>query len=584
MSSNHTIERRHPGRITKGPRIPWDRFSEHPRVRTTFGDSTKTFSLETSSSGKRSVLEYSGAGLQLRGVWEEVDEFGSRLNLYLDGNHDEVRRVRWVSIPLEVGIGKFLSYINSRRISFLENVGHTNYAHRIGKTTSIVRSVLPFRSRMYALITNRDTDESFLVGQDAPFLGNLKIRWKKNHFVFTISFSDLVFPPETSIQIGSILIARSSTHELLHRYFRLLASHSNSFERSRAEQNRIPALWLKSGNTETSELEPIREATLSPMTRGRNAVVAGIEFSPFRYSRNSRMVTDHPEFFPHHDESRRHFGIGRISIDLLNEDARKYLKETISTTVKTESLSYITFRIFVDDFSLTLVREALNSLKKSLLDASREKRPLLSTKGSTMEAAVGISDAIRLGSSKSVMKTIRTTLSVSHRNNHLWRHEVEPLFLEWNATPSQSRLRIAALHAAVVTGSRMVFDYVPDLLSAADLETLHNLEGVATDCAKGLSVPWDIMHRNPPSILYNTAGYLGVFNLTKQNSRSIVVPISCMFEVLPLISKIDGGSWKQPTKLIGVSSVETIRLDHAHVTIGPLRSYESRIFRLVGEE
>jgi hypothetical protein len=125
--------------------------------------------------------------------------------------------------------------------------------------------------------------------------------------------------------------------------------------------------------------------------------------------------------------------------------------------------------------------------------------------------------------------------------------------------------------------------YSDDLgdLDAAVLTEITTIEEIAGSCFSGRLVPWDMMDTELPSILFNTAGYLGVFNMSRRRGRRIYVPMPEVLEEARVVCEIWATPCPQAGYLQDVWSGETVRLhDGQGIELGPLPPYGSRLYRL----
>ncbi|MFW5806431.1 MAG: hypothetical protein ACOCWU_02060 [Spirochaetota bacterium] len=172
-----------------GRRISWDRINLAPVVKLKFGVKRRSFPLDRVETGTRAKVAFRNRYVELTGSWHGITGFGSRLALRLTNRSSESIRLTRLMFPAEAGVDAYVSGFNGADLAFLRN-GHQSW--------STARSYLPkdkplrpwlqlvslassnlanlpsnvpgiFSSEMYAVITDRSTGESFLVGQDAPF-------------------------------------------------------------------------------------------------------------------------------------------------------------------------------------------------------------------------------------------------------------------------------------------------------------------------------------------------------------------------------------------------------------------------------
>ena len=670
-------------------RISWDQVELAPVLKLKFGITRRTFALERRDTGTRAQLHFENEHARLIGTWKDIPGFGSRLSFELTNVSEESIRVTRLMFPAGAGIHSYVASLDASRLSFLRN-GYQSW--------STVRSYLPrdkplrpwlqlvslassnlanlpsnvpgvFSSEMYALITDRSTGESFLVGQDAPFdqffyikLNLYRHRSKQSYFELTYDFGRKLIPPGRTVSLSAIIIARGTTHSLQHRYFRELRSTAaprvpaknvhgwsswyyyytritpdiitrniEAARRARDEHGaRIDFIqiddgyeeavgdWLRLRKDFDGEMrrlaDPIRDAGFRP----------GLWIAPFVASRRSELLRTHPEYALRDEHGRRilagfnFFWRGRLyyGLDVTNPRFEEYIRRVIRTLVGEWGFPYLKCDFLFGaclrggthhDLELSraeVLRHGVEVIREEAEVATKDEVFLVGC-GMPLVTGIGTVDAMRVGPDTGgywiekkgallrtgamvgVRNAIRNSVLRGPMHRALWLNDPDCLMLRTNGTKLSPAQRRSQINALALTGGLLLYSDDFARLDAETLAEITTIQHIAGECFSGRLLPWDMMEQELPSILLNTAGYLGVFNMGPQRGKSVRVPLAAIWaeaQTVNLIWDADSpGDWAM---LEEVWSGERVRGEGggntATATVGPLSPYESRLYRLDG--
>ncbi|MFP4374415.1 MAG: glycoside hydrolase family 36 protein [Spirochaetaceae bacterium] len=666
-------------------RISWDQIDLSPVLKLKFGVTRRTFALERRDTGTRARMHFENQHARLLGTWRDIPGFGSRLSLELTNVSEESIRVTRLMFPAGAGIHSYVASLDASRLSFLRN-GYQSW--------STVRSYLPrdkplrpwlqlvslassnlanlpsnvpgvFSSDMYALVTDRSTGESFLVGQDAPFdqffyikLNLYRHGSKQSYFELTYDFGRKLIPPGRTVTLSAIIIARGTTHGLQHRYFRelrrtaaprvpaesvhgwsswyyyytritpeIITRNIEAARRARDEHGaRIDFIqiddgyeeavgdWLRLRRDFDGEMrrlaDTIREAGFRP----------GLWIAPFVASRRSELLRIHPEYALRDEYGSpivagfNFFWRGRLyyGLDVTNPRFEEYMRRVIRTLVGEWGYPYLKCDFLFGaclrggthhDLELSraeVLRRGMALIREEAEAATRDDVFLVGC-GMPLVAGIGTVDAMRVGPDTGgywiekkgallrtgamvgVRNAVRNSVLRAPMHRALWLNDPDCLMLRTAGTKLTPAQRRSQINALALTGGLLLYSDDFTRLKAETLSEITTIQRIAGACFNGRLLPWDMMERELPAVLVNTAGYLGVFNMGPKHGRTVNVPLSAIREEAETVNMIwdaaAPGDWGM---LEEVWSGERVRPEDGSTTVGPLSPFESRLYRLVG--
>ena len=109
---------------------------------------------------------------------------------------------------------------------------------------------------------------------------------------------------------------------------------------------------------------------------------------------------------------------------------------------------------------------------------------------------------------------IRSVLVRAAMHRRWWLNDPDCLMLRDTDTKLTLDERMALAHAIVITGGMYLVSDDLALLPDATWNVLDRIEGMVRDCDRGRAWTLDLMEREFPELVYNSSGYLAVFNLS----------------------------------------------------------------------
>ncbi len=382
--------------------IEWQQVPLKPIVLLKKGILRKGVPLERLGTSTRAELEFSSGELVLSGRWEEIDSSMSRLTFTLANVSSSPVQIARLRFPAENGLADYLDHADVRDISFLRN-GYQSWSTarsyrprekplrpwlQIVSLASSNLANLPsnvpglFSSELYAVISDRSTDESFLVGQAYPFnqffyitLHLFKSGIRPSYFELTFDLGRKLLTPGERIELDGIIMARGRTHDVQDRYFERIRNEMGLYPRRTVRRGW--SSWYYYYNRITPEiiLENLRRISdrkvdldfvqiddgfqtavgdwlsLRPAFQGRMRELSdaireagylpGIWIAPFVAERGSQLLETYPEFALKNDYGRKlEAGIGPFwkgryyyGLDITHPLFEDYLRTVIRTIV-----------------------------------------------------------------------------------------------------------------------------------------------------------------------------------------------------------------------------------------------------------
>ncbi|MFP4536620.1 MAG: glycoside hydrolase family 36 protein [Spirochaetaceae bacterium] len=663
-------------------RISWDQIDLEPILQLKYGITRSSVTLERKETGTRARLLFESEQARLEGTWKDIPDFGSVLSLSLTNISEASLRVTRLMFPAQAGINSYARGIRPKDVCFLRN-GYQSWSTVRSYTpkekplrpwlqlVSLANSNLAnlpsnvpgiFSSEMYTVITNRGTDDAFLVGQGPPFNQFFYIRinlYKKenreSYFELTYDFGRQMVMPGETVQLGAIHIARGSTHELIHRYFReirdsgvprlrdenvrgwcswyyyytritptIIEKNIEALRRARdMEGARIDFVQIDDGYQRAVgdwlELKPqfegemrrlsdaIREAGFRP----------GLWIAPFVAARKSKLLTIHPEYVLRDEHGRRivagfnFFWPGKYyyGLDITNPRFEEHLRKVIRTVVGEWGFPYLKCDFLFGgclrggthhDLSLSraeVLRRGMEIVREEA-EANSDEEVFLVGCGMPLTAGIGTVDAMRVGPDtggywiEKKGKLLRTGAMVGVRNSlrnsvvrgamhqSLWLNDPDCLMLRSEGTKLNPAQRRTQINAIALTGGLLLYSDDFSALGEEILREIEIIQDISDRCFSGRLIPLDMMARELPHIVYNTAGYLGLFNMQKRET-SVTIDAAYLLREAAAVATMWGVSTPEGVRFREVWSGQEVNLAGELLRVGPLGPYESLLFEAV---
>ncbi|TVQ24633.1 MAG: alpha-galactosidase [Spirochaetaceae bacterium] len=676
MSGTHLLSSADPHRVS------WDQIDLKPVLQLKVGVTRQTHTLERIETGTRQRLEYANELVRLGGSWEDVGSMASKLSLRLTNIAEESIRITRLMFPAEAGISSYVAGFHHGDVCFFRN-GYQGWSTarsyrpkdkplrpwlQLVSLASSNLANLPsnvpgvFSSEMYTIITNRASDDAFLIGQCPPFDHFFYIQLnlhskadRKSYFELTYDFGRKMIMPGETIELSGILIERGATHQLLHRYFKEIADTAeprlpernvqgwcswyyyytkispqiirdniDALKRARDDHGaKIDFVQIDDGYQRAVgdwlKLQPHFDGSMRRLSDEIRAAgfSPGLWIAPFVAAAKSDLLTVHPEYALRDENGKRivagfnFFWPGRYyyGLDITNPRFEEYLRRVIKTVVGDWGFPYLKCDFLFGGclrggthhalhLSRTEVLKRGMQIIREVAEANTDEEVFLVGCGMPLIAGIGTVDAMRIGPDTGGYwierkgKLLRTGAMVGVRNSvrnsvvrggmhrALWLNDPDCLMLRTEGTSLSAHQRRTQINAIALTGGLLLYS---DDFSALDEELIREIgliQRITDECFNGRLIPLDMMARELPSVIYNTSGYLGVFNMHRKKT-SIVVEADYLLAQAQEVARIWGTAVPAARRYREVWTGQTLDLSKGDVSVGPLESYQSLLFEPV---
>ncbi len=342
----------------------------------------------------------------------------------------------------------------------------------------------------------------------------------------------------------------------------------------------------------------------------------GIWIAPFVAAKKSELLAVHPEYALRDENGRRivagfnFFWPGRyyFGLDITTPRFEEYLRKVIRTVVGEWGYPYLKCDFLFGgclrggthhELELSraeVLRRGMAIIREEAMGATKEEVFIVGC-GMPLSAGIGTVDAMRVGPDTGdywiskqgrllrtgamvgVRNAIRNSVVRGAMHNALWLNDPDCLMLRRDGTRLSAAQRRTQINAIVLTGGLLLYSDDFSALDPEITEELPIIQSISDACFDGRLIPLDMMDRELPQIILNTAGYLGVFNMGRR-PRSVTVPMEHLLTEAEAVSAVWKKQWRKPWSLHEVWSGEKLPVDRLKLLIGPLGPYESRLYRL----
>jgi alpha-galactosidase len=274
--------------------------------------------------------------------------------------------------------------------------------------------------------------------------------------------------------------------------------------------------------------------------------VPGIWIAPFVALRSSNLFREHPDWFLKDRQGKPvlagwnpNWGLeGRFyGLDTTHPEYQTYLKNVIQTIVHAWGFQYLKLdftygaSLYGTAYDPSLSPAERLKLGYRLIRATAGEDVFLLGCGSPISAAIGLVDAMRIGPDVApywfdklryhitrdphalcTRFAIRSTLNRAPFHRQLWLNDPDCLLLRASDTQLSPEERASLLNAIVISGGAFFLsDKLADL-SPENWETIATAQQLGAICDRGKTWALDYMENPEPSLVYNSSGYLAVFN------------------------------------------------------------------------
>jgi alpha-galactosidase len=356
--------------------------------------------------------------------------------------------------------------------------------------------------------------------------------------------------------------------------------------------------WLSINGKFPAGLEPIageiRSAGMAP----------GLWLAPFIARRNSRLYREHPEWLLRDERGKAvqagwnpNWGLDGVfyGLDTTQPAFQAHLRELTDTIVHHWGFTFLkldfTYGAALPGVAYDRRLSPAERLKLGyhiIRQAAGDEAFILGC-GSPLGPALGLVDAMRIGPDVApywfakyryhltrdphalcAKFAIRSILNRCQMHRKLWINDPDCLLLRAAETKLSRDERFSLVNAAIITGGMVV---ISDKLASLDAETwawTGEIERLVRVCDRGRAWALDYMEREMPELVYNSSGYLAVFNFEDR-------PLQ---KTLPLSPHLEG-IVAEGARLEDVWNGQSFTAAGGRLELGQMPPHASRLLRLV---
>ncbi len=329
----------------------------------------------------------------------------------------------------------------------------------------------------------------------------------------------------------------------------------------------------------------------------------GLWIAPFIVRRNSRLYRERPEWLLRNGQGKPvlagwnpTWGLeGRFyGLDTTHPGFQERLRLWINTIVHEWGFRFLKLDFTYGASLYGLARDRSLSAAERLALGYRLIRETAGGDvfilgcGSPLSPAIGWVDALRIGpdvapywfakyryhltrdpNALCTKFAIRSILNRCQMHRRLWINDPDCLLLRETDTKLTPDERMSLVNAVVITGGmHLISDRLCQLRSDV-WEQMGEIERLARDCDRGRTWVLDYMEREMPEVVYNSRGYVGVFNFADQCAHRSVTLGRYLEGILP-----------EEAQLVDVWNGDLFAVSAGVLEMGPMKAHSSRLLKL----
>jgi len=356
--------------------------------------------------------------------------------------------------------------------------------------------------------------------------------------------------------------------------------------------------WLSVNSRFPGGLQRVAEQIRS---RG---MIPGLWLAPFIARKNSRLYQEHREWFIKDENGKPvragwnpTWGLGGVfyGLDTTHPGVQSFLRELITTVVHEFGYRYLKLD-FTYGASLygrahdpTLSPAERLELGHRIIRQTAGEDVFILGCGCPLSPVRGLVDAMRIGPDVApywfakyryhltrdphalcTKFAIRSILNRCQMHRRLWINDPDCLLLRDTDTRLTPDERMSLANAMIITGGMVV---VSDRLAKLAPQTWHwlsEIEELVRGCDQGRPWPLDIMEREIPELVYNSKGYLAVFNVEDR----------VVHKRLPFVAHLQG-IVEETARFEDVWSGDAFVISEGVLDVGEMRPHASRLLKVV---
>ena len=356
--------------------------------------------------------------------------------------------------------------------------------------------------------------------------------------------------------------------------------------------------WLSVNSRFPGGLQRVAEQIRS---RG---MIPGLWLAPFVAQRNSRLYQEHREWFIKDENGKPvsagwnpGWGLGGVfyGLDTTHPEAQNFLRELITTIVHEFGYQYLKLDFTYGaalygqacDPSLSPA-ERLELGHRIIRETAGEDVFILGC-GCPLSPVRGLVDAMRIGPDVApywfakyryhlirdphalcTKFAIRSILNRCQMHRQLWINDPDCLLLRDTDTRLTPDERMSLANAMIITGGMVIVSDRLAKLAPETWERLGEIEDLVRECDRGRPWPLDIMEREIPELVYNSKGYLAVFNFEDRVVRKRI-PFGVYLQDIA----------EETAQFQDVWSGDTFVISEGVLDMGEMRPHASRLLKIV---
>ncbi|MBN2443542.1 MAG: alpha-galactosidase [Spirochaetales bacterium] len=281
----------------------------------------------------------------------------------------------------------------------------------------------------------------------------------------------------------------------------------------------------------------------------------GIWIAPFTADRKSRLVKDHPEYI-----LRNEYGMplvggfnvnwpGRVyyGLDITNPRFEEYISKVITTIVREWGFTYLKLDFMYcaclrqgTHNNLLLSRAEIMKYGLKVIKMAAGEDVFINGCGMPLTPGIGLVHSMRIGPDTSsqwykiigiilrtgsmagVHNSIRNNFVRSMMNRHLWINDPDCIMMRYTKTKLNGHERLSQINAAIITGGTFFISDNLEELPDISFDEIKTAVKLSHECFQGKSIVPDLMENAVPEVIFNTAGYLGIFNMKNHSLTKVI--------------------------------------------------------------
>jgi len=304
------------------------------------------------------------------------------------------------------------------------------------------------------------------------------------------------------------------------------------------------------------------------------SMVPGIWLAPFIARRNSQLYNEHRDWFltdkngkPIKAGWNPNWGIGGnfYALDTTNPDFQNYLCHVVHTMVHEWGFKYLKldFTYAASLYGLAFNQELSSAerltLGYRLIRKAAGNDVIILGCGSPLSPAIGHVDAMRIGPDVApywfakyryhltrdphalcTKFAIRNILNRCQMHRRLWINDPDCILLRDTDTKLTPEERMSLVNAVIVTGGMYLLSDRLSILKNDVWQDIKKIEKLVKDADEGNPMALDYMENDIPELVYNSRGYLAVFNFADKDVKKTISIKSYLHDVIhPAIRLVD---------------------------------------------